>query len=133
MASVGPRCTFSACDPHATCHTSAPWETLHLVVLPGRMTLMFTVCHAMLSAMLFRHMHRLHNVPCFHPHPDSRPSWWWGHVTSVINRCSEGKCVNTASKYNNNNICVRREKRHFLVLLHASGTICRLPCVPQTP
>ena len=28
--------------------------------------------------------------------------------------------------------CVRREKRHFLVLLHASGTICRLPCVPQT-
>ena len=28
---------------------------------------------------------------------------------------------------------VRREKGHFRVLLHAFGTICRLPCVPQTP
>ena len=28
---------------------------------------------------------------------------------------------------------VRREKRHFQVLLHCSGTICHLPCVPQTP
>ena len=27
---------------------------------------------------------------------------------------------------------VFREKRHFRVLLHGSGTICRLPCVPQT-
>ena len=25
------------------------------------------------------------------------------------------------------------EQRHFRVLFHASGTICRLPCVPQTP
>ena len=24
-------------------------------------------------------------------------------------------------------------ERHFRVLLHGSGTICRLPCVPQTP
>ena len=27
---------------------------------------------------------------------------------------------------------VHREKKHFQVLLHASGTICRLPCMPQT-